>query len=193
MHIDCEDTYMVSCWSSLCPSICPTSVRISIFLFPDDNLSRFQWIFYKLVVCIDIVEIWFGIATGQISSIFDSYLPITYPYFCFQIMTWVNISGFSLNLVCTLIWRSVLGLLMGKFHQFFTELSAHDRYIFSFQDNNLSKSQQILTKLDICIDIIEIWFWILLGTFHLILVVISPWHYNCGALSFQVFIYCLFF
>ena len=42
-----------------------------IFLFPDDNLSKNQWIFTKLGMCIDIVEIWFGIANGQISSIFD--------------------------------------------------------------------------------------------------------------------------
>ena len=48
---------MVSRWSS---------VRFS---FPDDNLSKHQWIFTKLGMCIDIVEIWFGIANGQISSI----------------------------------------------------------------------------------------------------------------------------
>ena len=42
-----------------------------IFSFPDDNLSKYQWIFTKLSKCIDIVEILFGIANGQISSIFD--------------------------------------------------------------------------------------------------------------------------
>ena len=42
-----------------------------IFSFPDDNLHKHQWIFTKLGLCIDIVEIWFGIANGQISSIFD--------------------------------------------------------------------------------------------------------------------------
>ena len=40
-----------------------------IFSFPDDNLSKHQWIFTKPGMCIDIVEIWFGIANGQISSI----------------------------------------------------------------------------------------------------------------------------
>ena len=49
----------------------------SIFSFLDDNLSKCQWIFTKLGICIDIVEIWFGIANGQISSIFISYLPAT--------------------------------------------------------------------------------------------------------------------
>ena len=41
-----------------------------IFSFPDDNLSKHKWIFTKLGICIDIVEIWFGIANGQISSNF---------------------------------------------------------------------------------------------------------------------------
>ena len=65
-------------------------VRESIrFSFPDDNLSKHQWI----------------------------------P-----------------NLVCALIlWRSGLGLLMGKFRQFLTELSARDTPIISFPDYNLSK------------------------------------------------------
>ena len=52
---------------------------------------------------------------------------------------WVTVNGFSLNSVCLLIlWRSDLGLLMGKFHQFLTELSARDRSIFSFPDDNLN-------------------------------------------------------
>ena len=37
------------------------------FLFPDDNLSKHQWIFTKLCMYIDIVEIWFGIANELIS------------------------------------------------------------------------------------------------------------------------------
>ena len=49
-------------------SVSCTSIRIS---FPDDNLSNHQWIFTKLGMCIDIVELWFGIANGQISSNFD--------------------------------------------------------------------------------------------------------------------------
>ena len=34
-------------------------------------------VFTKLGMCIDIVEIWFGIANGQISSNFDGDLPET--------------------------------------------------------------------------------------------------------------------
>ena len=68
----------------VCPSVSQsvsrTYVRPSVrFSFPDDNLSKQQWIFTKLGMCIDIMEIWFGIA-----------------------------------------------MLMGKFRQFFTELSARD-------------------------------------------------------------------
>ena len=42
-----------------------------IFSFPDNYLSKYQGILTKLGTCIDIKEIWFGIANGQISSIFD--------------------------------------------------------------------------------------------------------------------------
>ena len=48
-----------------------------IYLFTDDNLSKCQRILTKLGTCIDIKEIWFGIANGQILSMFDSYLPVT--------------------------------------------------------------------------------------------------------------------
>ena len=62
---------MVSRWTSVYlsvrPSVSRTSVRPSVFSFPDDNLSKHQWIFTKLGMCIDIVEIWFGIANGQVS------------------------------------------------------------------------------------------------------------------------------
>ena len=55
--------FMLDVRVSVCQSVCIS--------FPDDNLSRHQWIFTKLGMCIDIVEIWFGIANGRISSNFD--------------------------------------------------------------------------------------------------------------------------
>ena len=56
----------------VCPSVSRQSIRPSIRIsFPDDNLSKHQWIFTKLGMCIDIVENWFGIANGQILSNFD--------------------------------------------------------------------------------------------------------------------------
>ena len=63
---------MVSRWTSVCLSVRQSSVRPSVHIsFADDNLNKCQWIFTKLGMCIDIAEIWFGIANGQISSIFD--------------------------------------------------------------------------------------------------------------------------
>ena len=79
-------------------------------------------------------------------------------------ITRVNINGFSPNFVCALIlWRSGLGLLMGKFRQFLTELFARDTPIFLFPDDNLSKLQWIFTKLGMCINIVEILFGIANG------------------------------
>ena len=49
-------------------SVSPPSICIP---FPDDILSKHRWVFTKLGMCIDIVEIWFGIANWQISSNFD--------------------------------------------------------------------------------------------------------------------------
>ena len=43
------------------PCVCP-SVRFS---FPDDSLSKHHWIFTKPGMCIDIVEIWFGIVMAN--------------------------------------------------------------------------------------------------------------------------------
>ena len=42
-----------------------------LFSFLDYNFSKLQGIFTKLAICIDIKEIWFGIANGQILSHFD--------------------------------------------------------------------------------------------------------------------------
>ena len=56
-----------------CQFLTEVSARItSVFSFPDDNFSKYQWIFTKLGVCIDIVESYFGIADGKILSVFDS-------------------------------------------------------------------------------------------------------------------------
>ena len=41
------------------------------FHFPDENLSKCQGIFTRLGTCIDMKDIWFGIAYRQISSMFD--------------------------------------------------------------------------------------------------------------------------
>ena len=51
-----------------------------IFSFPDDKFSKHQWIFTKLGMCIDIVEIWFRIANGQILSTFDGVVSWRYAH-----------------------------------------------------------------------------------------------------------------
>ena len=86
------------------------SCDMSVFSFPDNNFSKYQWIFTKLGVCFNFVETWFGISDGKILSIFD-------------------------------------------------ELSASNTVIiFYFKDNNLSKSQWIFTKVNMCFYIVEICF-----------------------------------
>ena len=78
---------------------------------------------------------------------------------------------------------------MGKYHQILTKLSAGDKPIFSFLDDNLSKYQGILTKLGIYIDMKEIWFGIANGQISSIFDrVICPQHDNGGVLYFNVFI-----
>ena len=63
--------YYGSRWTSFSWSVIGPSICIS---FPDDNLSVHHLILTKLAMCIDIVEIWFGIANGHISSNFDGVL-----------------------------------------------------------------------------------------------------------------------
>ena len=57
------DTYYLSLHQLY---VCSSSVHISFLM-----TSKHQLIFTKLGVCIDVVEIYFGIANGQILSIFD--------------------------------------------------------------------------------------------------------------------------
>ena len=66
-----------------------------MFSFPDDNFSKLQGIFNKLTICIDIKEIWFGIANGQILSNFYGVIcPRHAHFFCFRTITLVNNKGF---------------------------------------------------------------------------------------------------
>ena len=79
-------------------------------------------------------------------------------------------NGFSPNLVHVyalrmILWRSDLGMLMGKFHQFLTEFSTCHMSIFSFRDDNLSKYLSIFHELGMCNDIVDVWFRITNGQF----------------------------
>ena len=60
------------------------SVRLSIHIsFLDDSLCKHQWIFTELFMCIDIVEISFGIANGQLSSVLEELSARDRPIFSF--------------------------------------------------------------------------------------------------------------
>ena len=74
---------------------------------------------------------------GKFRQFLTEYLPATHLFFSFPMITLVNINEFSPNLVCALIlWRSALGLLIGKFHQFLTALSASNTSVSRFQGSN---------------------------------------------------------
>ena len=67
-------------------------------------------------------------------------------------ITWVNVNGFSLG-TCIDIVNIWFGIVNGQISSNFV----------SFPDDNLSKYQEIVTKLGTCIDIKEIWFGIANG------------------------------
>ena len=72
---------MVSHWTSVCLSICQWYVHI---LFPDGNLSKYQWIFTKLGMYIDIVEIGLGLLMGKFHQILTELSVRDTPLFSFQ-------------------------------------------------------------------------------------------------------------
>ena len=62
-------------------------------------------------MCIDTVNICFGIADGQISSILDSYMPAIGPLFHFWTVTLVNINVFHqmcIDFFGDLLWNCSL-------------------------------------------------------------------------------------
>ena len=117
-----------------------------------------------------------------------SCLPTTCPYFCFRMITWININGFSPNLLCALIlWRSALiGIVNGQFLSRFDSYLPANMYIrpsviplsiFSFANGNL-----IFTKLGNCALILWIsGFGLLMGKFRQFLTELS----TCKTSSFS--------
>ena len=102
-----------------------SACHTSFFSFSDNNLSIYQWVFTKLGMCIDSVEIWFGLLTGKFHEFFTVTCHHT-SIFLFPDDYLTKYQSIWPNMACALIvWRSGFGLLMGKFCQFLTELSAH--------------------------------------------------------------------
>ena len=122
---------------SVCPSVRQSYVRIS---FPDDNLSKHQWIFTKLGPCIDIVEIWFGIANGQIRQILTELSARDTPIFSFPDDNLTKHLWISTKLgIALILWRPGLGLLMGKFCKILDGVICPRHAHISFPDDNFSK------------------------------------------------------
>ena len=69
--------------------------------------------------------------------------------------------------MCIDIVKIWFGLLIRKFRQILTELSARDTPIFSLPNDYLSKRQWISTKFGMCIDIVKIWFGVANGQISL--------------------------
>ena len=131
------------------PSVRLSLVRSSVFSFPDDNLSKYLLIITKLNMCIDILEIWYRIVNGQISSIFYFYLP---PYdssevfqFTFLFVTCLIRNDFfgvvQLSTVSFCVREYVLNLgsfyrLSLKWNSFLVSLSAAFRSKMGFFKQN---------------------------------------------------------
>ena len=132
-----------------------------------------------------IVAGYYGFTLDVCVSVHPSNTSVRPSVFCFRMITWVNINGFSPNLVCALIlWRSGLGLLMGKFCQNLTELSARDKPVFSFPADNLSKHQWIFTKLGMRNDLWRSGLGLLIGKILQILTELSA-RETCACFRFQ--------
>ena len=82
-----------------------SACEMSVFSFLDNNFSKHQWIFTKLGMCIDIVDICFQVAKGQIPSFFDRVICPQYIRILLSGQkTCVYLNGFSPNLICALIF-----------------------------------------------------------------------------------------
>ena len=99
-----------------------------MFSFLDDNYNKCQWIFTKLAACIDIVKICFGIADGQISSVFDltefsarNMSLFSCPDDNFSKYQWI----FTKLGMCIDIVDICFGIENGRILSIFLELSAH--------------------------------------------------------------------
>ena len=145
---------------------------------------------HQLGICIATVEIWFGIAVGQISIFWQlsarNTSVFSFPEYNLSKYQWI----FTKLGIVTAVVEIWFGIANRKISTIF-EFCARDTSIFLFQDNNFSKYRWIFTQPDICMcfDIVKIWFGIAIGyissTFDR---VISPWHDIGRVLSFHVFI-----
>ena len=132
------------------------------------HFRRWLWIRHgKQAICVWVIDIllyflypatgeWWGIMVSRWSSVclYICLSLFSFPDYnlnkCRDFLQILYVHWYCVDLV----W----GFPMDKFGQFLTELSAWNKPEFSHPDNNFSKCQWIFTELDICIDIMEIWF-----------------------------------
>ena len=89
--------------------------------------SKYQWIFTKLDMCIDIVQILFGIANGHFHQFLTNLSVCKMSVYSFLDDNLRKHQLIFTNLVCALIlWKFGLGWLMSKFSQFLTKLSGRN-------------------------------------------------------------------
>ena len=145
--------FHVGC-SCVCLSVPLLYVRPSVRLY--FHFRMITWVningfFTKLSICINIVEIRFGIANVQISSVSDRDIrPRHFSNFRFWTIISVSIEGFSQGLgMCIDIMRIWFGIANRQISSIFDRVSCpwHVRGFVS--DNNLSKCQRIFMKLDV--------------------------------------------
>ena len=127
----------VSVHLSVHPSVCRTSVRFS---FPDDNLGKHWWIFTKFGMCIDMVEIWFGIVNGQISTNLDGVICPRQPIFSFLEDNLSKSQGILTKLGTCIDMKGVwFGIANGQMSSMF------DRVIFFWRNINTVQTESQCT------------------------------------------------
>ena len=136
-------------------------------------------------MCVDIVEIWFGIAI--ISSIVTELSARNTSVFSFPDNNLININIFSPNLVCALVLcRSSLKMIIGNFCHFWQSYLPATYPYFRFRIIT-SKFHWIFIKFGICIYIVKIWCRIANGQISSFFdIAICPRHNNGGVLLFHI-------
>ena len=129
----------------------------SIFLFSDDNFSKYQWIFSRLVTFfVRSLILWrsgFELLMGNFLQFLTEISACDTSKFSFPND---NLSEYQwiftkLDLCIVEIW---FGIADRQIWSILKELSTSDTSLFLFWDDNLSKYQWIFTKLGVCIDIV---------------------------------------
>ena len=117
----------------VCPAICHMYLHLSISIsFLDNNLHNYQWSFTKFGICIDIVEIWFGIVNGQILSVFDRVICPPCVCILFPDNNLSKCRWNSTKLSLCIDMENLFGIAYGQYCQFLTELSAHNMIIVRY-------------------------------------------------------------